>query len=266
MVNNLMLLELRRLGLPMAAVHTLGLTWANTIHYVKTAYGTSTTTYQNCKEVPLFGPGQGSTLGPFLWLILFTLIATSILPNTPSIHLQSTDGNVSMTDIGEAFVDDSFLGVTSTYTLNPNLCDRGNRHNAEMNTIALLTRLSQQWERLLFAAGGALCLNKSFSYLISWTWNKTGTAKPTTVAFAPGVLSLTSGYDTNSPIDVPRIETTSTYCTLGIRISPSGETKHTFAYLRAQSSTFATKISSSALTRTDAYCTFIPKSVSLCQC
>jgi hypothetical protein len=61
MVNNLMLLELCRLGLPMAAVHALWLTWANTIHHVKTVYGTSTTTYQNSKEVPLFGPGQGST-------------------------------------------------------------------------------------------------------------------------------------------------------------------------------------------------------------
>ncbi len=189
-------------------------------------------------------------------VILFTLNVTSILPNTPSVHLQSTDGKISMTDIGEAFVDDSFLGVTSTYTPNPNLCDRSNRRNAELHTIALLTRLSQQWECLLFATGGALCLNKSFWYLISWTWTKTGTAKPTTAALAPGVLSLTSGYDTNSPIDVPRIETTSTYRTLGVRISPSGETKHTFAYLRVQSNTFATKISSSALTRTDAYWAF----------
>ena len=128
--------------------------------------------------------------------------------------------------------------------------------NPLTETYARLTRLSQQWERLLFATGGALCLNKSFWYLISWTWTKTGTAKPTTAALAPGVLSLTSGYDTNSPIEVPRIETTSTYRTMGVRISPSGETKHTFAYLRSQSTTFATKISSSALTCTDDYWAF----------
>lgn len=100
MVSNFVLLELRHLGLPHTAVMSLAQTWASTIHNVKTVYGISDTTYQNSKEVPLFGPGQGSMLGPFLWLLLFTLIVNSILPDTPSITLSSADKSVSMSDSG----------------------------------------------------------------------------------------------------------------------------------------------------------------------
>ncbi len=73
--------------------------------------------------------------------------------------------------------------------------------------------------------GGALCPQKSFWYLISWTWSKAGTAKLATTAVAPGTLNLTSGSSTETVIAVPRVEPSATYRTLGVRLSPRGQTK-----------------------------------------
>lgn len=172
MTNNLLILELQHLGHPLIAAMALSDTWANATHHIKTRYGISDIFYKNCLEKQLFGPHQGSTLGPFLWLLLFTLIVNSIDVNHPRSLLQSADSTIKIADIGEAFVDDSFLGCTSTHALDVSLSEEENRRLAEQASISRLKNLAQQWEHLLFATGGAMCLNKSFWYLISWKWSK----------------------------------------------------------------------------------------------
>jgi hypothetical protein len=150
MANNLLIIELRQLGLPASAAVALSETWDNATHHIKTKYGVSEAFYKNCIEKGLFGPGQGSTLGPFLWLILFTLIVNSMEPSSPKLSLKSTDSAIAITDIGEAFVDDSFLGCTSTYEIDSSLTCEDNRTREEQQTVAGLTKLAQQWERLLY--------------------------------------------------------------------------------------------------------------------
>lgn len=204
-------------------------------------------------EKQLFGPGQGLTLGPFLWLILFTLIVTSIDPHLRRISLQSTDSKITVEDVGEAFVDDRFLGCTSTYEHDPLLSEQENKRMAELNSISGLHDLAQQWERLLFSIGGAICLQKSFWYLISWTWSKSGTAKLSTIAKSPGTLELTSGYNLTHKVVVPSIESTDAYRTLGVRVSPSGDNNLAYSTLRDQSKDFAVRLASSRLTREAAY-------------
>jgi hypothetical protein len=162
MANNLLIVELRRLGLPSTATAALSATSANATHNIKTKYGISETFYKNCQERQLFDPGQGSTLSPFLWLILFTLIVNSVKPHIPRISLQSADSVIAILDIGEAFVDDRFLGCTSSYEVDSSLSCEENRAREECDTVAGPNQLAQQWERLLFSTGGAICLDKSF--------------------------------------------------------------------------------------------------------
>jgi len=73
-INPLVLLFLRILGLSPKAAHSLATTWEKTYHRIKTLYGLSEQTDANCHEFLLYRPGQGSTIGPFLWLLCFLLI------------------------------------------------------------------------------------------------------------------------------------------------------------------------------------------------
>ncbi len=139
-------------------------------------------------------------------------------------------------------MDDSRVSCTSSAVYNEALSIEQNRNLAEQSTITNLNLLAQQWEKLLFAMGGAICLIKSFWCLIFWTWTASGTAQLTTIQQSPGSLDLTAGHDTDDTHDtmtVSGIETTAAFRTLGVCISPSGSNKLAKATLSSQSHEFA---------------------------
>jgi len=78
LVNNLILLLLARLGFANSVCSCLGALWDSTTHFIKTLCGTCSVTYCSTAEVPLFGPGQGSTTGPPFWLTVFFAIVEVI--------------------------------------------------------------------------------------------------------------------------------------------------------------------------------------------
>jgi hypothetical protein len=90
-INLLVLIFLCILGLSPTAAASLAQTWEKTYHSIKIAYGISAETYQNTLEQPLYGPGQGSTIGPFLWLLCFILIFLSLGRQGPRITLSATN-------------------------------------------------------------------------------------------------------------------------------------------------------------------------------
>jgi hypothetical protein len=52
LINNLILMVLKNLGIPTTVTTSLGLLWDNTIHMIKTMYGTSHVTYQSTPTMP----------------------------------------------------------------------------------------------------------------------------------------------------------------------------------------------------------------------
>jgi hypothetical protein len=155
-VNNLLLLELQCLGMPKMTITALHNTWANAHHHVKTKYGISQENYKNTEECPLFGPGQGSTAGPFFWLLLFAFIVNSLSPLLVRTTVISADKQIASSDTGEAFVDDSSLGCTSMLVYDKTKSMDRHQALSKENVILNLQVLGQQWEHLLYATGGAL--------------------------------------------------------------------------------------------------------------
>jgi hypothetical protein len=71
LVNNLVLMLLKKLGLPSSVASCIGELWDNVVHLIKTIYGISSISYGSTAAQPLYGPGQVSTCGPLFWLVCY---------------------------------------------------------------------------------------------------------------------------------------------------------------------------------------------------
>jgi hypothetical protein len=243
-INPLVLIHLRILGLYSSTTASLAATWEQTFHRIKSLYGVSSESYTNHKDKLLYGPGQGSTIGPLLWLLCFILIFHSLSTTTPAIHLNSVNQSQPITYVGEAFVDDSGLGTNMTTNANLN------------ELISNLNILAQSWEKLLYSTGSALNLSKSFWFLLSWNWAG-GKAHLQNIASTPGDIKMTSEGALNTVITIPRIETTARFRTLGVYITPSGSNKAALQILREYALDNSTNITGSRITRQEALTSYI---------
>jgi len=172
LVNNLVLMLLVKLGLPTSVASCLGTLWDEVVHHVKTIYGTSTATYGSTSEQPLYGPGQGSTCGPVFWLLCYWVIVESLDPTITAATFYSACNTIITNITGVSFVDDTSLAATSEYQYDPALLSDQNQQEETRHMVHKLGRLGQHWERLLFTTGGAINLQKSHWYLMTWLWKK----------------------------------------------------------------------------------------------
>lgn len=92
---------------------------------------------------------------------------------------------------------------------------------------------AQQWERLLFATGGALNLAKCFWYGIEWRFTPTGEAQLIPDVDGP-TISLTAGATPDCPEHLRRVSTAEGQHTLGVRLTPNGTDKLELDYRVAQ--------------------------------
>jgi hypothetical protein len=121
--------------------------------------------------------------------------------------------------------------------------------------LSSFAKTSQHWERLLYSTGGAINLQKSFWYLLSWTWDR-GLLKLDTSSSIPAVLHLTAGSLPSLEL-VPHIEANDSFRTLGVYISPSRSYKKQLQVLWSSSDSYFTAVSQSTLTPDEAYWSYL---------
>jgi hypothetical protein len=184
LINNLILMVLKKLGILKTVADCLGTLWDSTIHMIKTIYGTSDITYTSTFDTPLYGPGQGSMCGPIFWILCYWLIVSSLDPTITAAKYVSVCRSIVIEITGVSFVDDTGLGVTSDLNTNSYNTFEVTQHAEIIHIVNKLKRLAQHWEKLLFTTGGAINLQKRFWYLIAWQW-KNGQPKLVTIPQDP---------------------------------------------------------------------------------
>lgn len=123
-------------------------------------------------------------------------MASVLLSNSGCIRnkpqFSSVNKEVSVTSTGDAFVDDSYLGATSSYIPGPEETFSTMVNNHTESALSNLQILSQKWDKLLFTTGGAINLSKSFWIVFNRHWNN-GHADLSALEIANHSLSLTEG-------------------------------------------------------------------------
>jgi hypothetical protein len=150
---------------------------------------------------------------------------------------------------GVSFFYDSGLLVTSDYNWIPDTAQETNEEEI-LQLVTQLAQLGQHWEKLLFPTLGTINFQKSFWYVMHWTW-KHGVAKLIPPLTTPYTLKLTTG-DEDSAQEAPMIYPNSFFCTLGV-LSSIGNQNHQISVLWAHSDSYFTTISNSSLSSEEAY-------------
>jgi hypothetical protein len=254
LMNNLILMVLKKLGMPTTIASSLADLWDSTIHLIKTIYGTSTVTYGHTRETPLYGPGQGSMCRPPFWLLCYWLIVKSVYPTIKGATYVSACTSIVVKLTGVSFVDDTGLGITSTYIKDPNLSSAKNSRLEVQHTVENLRVIAQHWEQLLFMTEGALNLQKSFWYVMHLR-GSSGKLKLSTVSQLPANLCLRAGYAPQTQ-SLPRIELTHHFWTLGVYLLPSGSHQKQIEILWNHSQNCWEAVKNSTLTAPEAWLSY----------
>ena len=167
-VQQMVSLHLQRMGLALAVIICVCRTFDETKHYIRTAHGLSTTYYESTTSVPLFGAGQGTTVGPFFWLLIFSIIMEAFDSQMKRMSFQSPCQSISTMRYGDAFVDDTKFGVTAGQP--EGYCEPTTADTLAQveQVISDLTKLSQHYEKLLYTSGGALNIRKCHWVMMAW--------------------------------------------------------------------------------------------------
>ena len=110
-------------------------------------------------SVALEGTGQGSGTSPTIWLIYMVSLLNAFKDFSPGMTITSPFEDLFVFILAIFFVDDGMPRV------NDALEEEGLPLSDLLQTAQ---QLSQSWETLLFASGGALELTMCFAYVMYW--------------------------------------------------------------------------------------------------
>jgi hypothetical protein len=199
---------MQRQGVPLRAVQCLFTTLQEAKHSVRTAYGDSNYTYGGSGWIkPLHGIGQGNGGGPPIWAVISSTLLDTLRSKGTGLTLPSPISHLPLSFVGYTFVDDNDLVQSDGDTPS--------------NTVLKLQKAVDLWEGGLKCTGGALGPDKSYWYLVSFSWTG-GKWYYSPVSDTPTTLHMNDINDVRRV--VRRIPTNHAEETLGVWIAPDGNT------------------------------------------
>jgi hypothetical protein len=213
-------------------------TLAQVDHYVRTHFGDSETSYA-CFEIPFQGVYQGNGAGPGIWILVSIPIINMLKEAGFGFQVTNAMSLEHFSFVCYAFVDDTDLVHSSKSDLGLS------------TLIHEMQEVVDTWEGGLRASGGALVPEKSYWYLIHFTFTK-NQWRYSSIDDTPASLSIrdVSGL---RRVDLDRLEVYEARETLGVFIAMDGTQEKQTEALCEKSQRWADRIRSGRLTRPEAW-------------
>jgi hypothetical protein len=225
------------LGVPKAAMKCLFTTLQEASHCVRTAYGDSSSTYGGPGWLkPMHGIGQGNGGGPPIWAVISSTLLENLRSKGYGLKLLTPISREAISLVGYSFVDDSDTIQSDG--------------DSPSNTVDKLQQAVDTWEGSLKITGGALGPDKSFWYLISFNWSG-GKWYYAPVTDTPTTIYMND--INNVRRKVKRIEVHQAEETLGVWISPNGQTTTACTKLLEKAIIWADHMRTGVLTKAEAW-------------
>ena len=139
----------QRMGLPSSTATAFGKFLDNAKYYLKTKLQTSDEPYSSSPTNPLHGPGQGSRVGPPMWLFISSQIMQAFETHHPGLSMHDPTGWLQVTRIIDGFVDDTTLWVNDFEKELSSDAKRTPSKELITNLLNEAQQAAQWWEQLL---------------------------------------------------------------------------------------------------------------------
>ena len=235
-------LSMQRSGVPTSATNCMFRCLQSMRHQVRTVFGDSANFYESSDmhderaptfAVPISGVGQGNGAGPQIWAVMSTPIANSLRDANLGFRFTSALSSTDLSYVGFIFVDDATIGCSSPSWTAEEVLIKAQQ--------ALLL-----WEDSLRTSGGAVSPEKTFWYMLDYSWSHDGDNWTyRTKANLPFDLRVPDKDSNDKVID--RLDPSEARRTLGVYLAPDNNEKLQLQILRQKSIDWATRLRTSGL-------------------
>ena len=221
-ISSIGLMATERLGMPPTTSACMMTTIQGIQFSICKAHGVSPGFFTSALSALILGVLQGSGAAHCIWLSICCILLHALSSHTTGFQATCPCYSKNSKHLGEAFVDNTVLWLTSTSS------------SSSRTIISSMQKVAQLWKRLLYASGRALAIQKCFYYLVDWCWDHNGfPVLSSNITPSEPQLVMTSGRST-STYTIPRVENNIGRHTLGLRLSPDGSFEDKFSHHQQQ--------------------------------
>jgi hypothetical protein len=232
-------LSMQRVGVPRFAVYCMFSTLQMARHQVSMAFGDSTGTFGGPPfSKPIHGNGQENGSGLAIWAVVSSPLLDRLRASGVGAEFIYPLSSLSTSFVGYAFVDDSNLVVAKLSFSS--FHEAANALKPAMDT----------WEQGITATSGAIVPEKTFTFLIDFSW-RVGIWHYSTIAESPAQFFVNDIHGTRKL--VKRYKPWEAQETLGVFLAPDRNLAMQFSSMLAKVQQWANALSTGNISRSEVW-------------